>query len=70
MRYFLLLIFSLFASLFSLFASAAIDPSVASGIAAINTDAHTLSGIVVPVIVAIMALLIILKLIKRFGAKL
>jgi hypothetical protein len=51
-------------------ASATIDPSVATAFTGIQTDATSLSGIVTPIVVAILGLLIVMKLIKRFGSKL
>lgn len=51
-------------------ASAALDPSIATGLTGIQTDATSLNTLVVPVVFAILSMLIIIKLIKRFGNKL
>lgn len=50
-------------------ASAAIDGSVATALTSVQSDATALSGIVVPIVVAVMGLGIVIKLIKRFGNK-
>lgn len=50
-------------------AHAAIDASVDAAFTALQADATELSGIVVPIVVAIMGLGIVIKLIKRFGNK-
>lgn len=50
-------------------ASAAIDGSVATAMTAVQSDAQSLSAIVVPIVVAVMGLGIVIKLIKRFGNK-
>jgi hypothetical protein len=66
------MLFMVFASLVGFVgtASATIDPSVATAFTGIQTDATSLSGIVTPIVVAILGLLIVMKLIKRFGSKL
>jgi hypothetical protein len=51
-------------------AQAAIDASVGTAFNAIQTDANSLSAIVTPIVVAILGLVIVIKLIKRFGNKL
>jgi len=51
-------------------AMAAIDASVGTAFTAIQTDATALMAIVVPIIVAILGMVIVIKLIKRFGNKL
>ena len=50
-------------------ANAAIDASVGTAFAALQADATALSVIVVPIVVAILGLVIVIKLIKRFGSK-
>ena len=51
-------------------AQAAIDAAVGTAFTAIQTDAVALSAIVTPIIVSILGLVIVIKLIKRFGNKL
>lgn len=51
-------------------ASAALDASIATAFTAVQTDATALSAIVVPIVVSILGLVIVIKLIKRFGNKL
>lgn len=51
------------------FANAALDPAVAEGINGIKADASELNGLVVPVIIAILGMVIVIKLVKRFGNK-
>ena len=61
------------ASMLALFAStvhAALDASIATAFAAVQTDAIALSAIVIPIVVSILGLIIVIKLIKRFGNKL
>ncbi len=48
---------------------AALDPSVATGLTGIQTDATSLNALIVPVVIAILGMLIVVKLIKRFGNK-
>ncbi|MDP3671718.1 MAG: hypothetical protein Q8R69_18755 [Telluria sp.] len=50
-------------------ANAAIDASVGTAFTALQTDATSLSAIVVPIVVAVLGLVIVIKLIKRFGNK-
>ena len=47
-------------------ANAALDPSIATSFTAAQADAITLSGLAVPVILAIAALFIMPRLAKRF----
>lgn len=58
---------SLFAVSFPSFA--AIDASVGTSFAALQADAVSLAAIVTPIVVAILGLVIVIKLIKRFGSK-
>lgn len=57
--------------LFGLMASAhaAIDAAVGTAFTALQSDAVSLSGIVVPIVVSVLGLMIVIKLIKRFGNK-
>jgi hypothetical protein len=50
-------------------ANAAIDAGVSTAFTALQTDATSLSAIVVPIVVAVLGLGIVIKLIKRFGNK-
>lgn len=50
-------------------ANAAIDASVGTALTAIQTDATSLSALVIPIVVAVMGLMITIKLIKKFGNK-
>lgn len=50
-------------------ASAAIDPAVATSLAAVQADATALSGIVTPIVISVLGLGIVISLIKRFGNK-
>lgn len=50
-------------------ASAAIDPSVATALAAVQSDATAVSGIVTPIVIAVLGLGITISLIKRFAKK-
>lgn len=50
-------------------AHAEIDASVTTAMAQVKADATELSGIVTPIVIAIMGLGIVIKLIKRFGNK-
>ena len=50
-------------------ANAAIDASVGTAFTALQADAVSLSAIVVPIVVAVLGLMIVIKLIKRFGSK-
>jgi hypothetical protein len=50
-------------------ANAAIDASVGTAFSAIQSDATSLSAIVTPIVVGILGLVIVIKLIKRFGSK-
>jgi len=50
-------------------AHAALDASIATTFAAVQTDATALSAIVVPIVVAILGLTLVIKLVKRFGNK-
>jgi hypothetical protein len=70
MKNYLLALFASFTALFSLSAFAALDASIATAFSAVQDDAVALSAIVVPIVVAILGLLIVIKLIKRFGNKL
>jgi|GEM_PF-2773623 len=54
---------------FSASAFAALDESVGTALAAVQTDASALSAIVVPIVVAVLGMSITIKLIKRFGNK-
>ena len=63
----------LVASMLAVFAStahAALDASIATAFTAVQADAVALSAIVVPIVVSILGLVIVIKLIKRFGSKL
>jgi len=51
-------------------AHAAIDAAVGTAFTAVQTDAVSLAGIVTPIVVSILGLVIVIKLIKRFGNKL
>lgn len=51
-------------------ASAALDASISTAFNAVQSDAMALSAIVVPIVVSILGLIIVIKLIKRFGNKL
>ena len=51
------------------FANAALDPAVAAGVESIKSDAAELNGLVVPVVIAVLAMVIVIKLVKRFGNK-
>ncbi|MEO7493899.1 MAG: major coat protein [Massilia sp.] len=51
------------------FASAAVDASVGTAFAAVQTDATAIAGIVTPIVVGILGLSLSIKLIKRFGSK-
>jgi len=50
-------------------AHAAIDASVSTAFAAVETDAIALSAIVVPIVVSVLGLMLVIKLIKKFGNK-
>lgn len=50
-------------------AHAAIDLAVGTAFNALMTDATALSAIVVPIVVGILGLVLVIKLIKRFGSK-
>jgi hypothetical protein len=50
-------------------AQAALDPSIATGLTSIQTDATSLAGLVWPVLFTILGFLIMMKLAKRFGNK-
>lgn len=50
-------------------AHAAIDASVGTAFTALQADAVSLSGIVIPIVVAVLGLGITISLIKRFGKK-
>lgn len=54
----------------SMNANAALDPAIGTAFTAVETDAKALSAIVVPIVVSILGLVIVIKLIKRFGSKL
>lgn len=58
-----------FAMLFSATANAALDPAIATGLTGIQTDGTTLNGLVVPVMMTLLGMVIVIKLIKRFGNK-
>lgn len=65
-------LFAMFAMLMGLIgqAHAALDPAIGTAFTAVETDAKALSAIVVPIVVTILGLMIVIKLIKRFGNKL
>lgn len=50
-------------------AHAALDASIGTAFTAVQADATALSAIVVPIVVSILGLVIVIKLIKRFGSK-
>lgn len=50
-------------------ANAAIDASVATAFDAVKADAVSLSAIVVPIVVSVLGLMLVIKLIKKFGNK-
>lgn len=50
-------------------ANATLDPSISTGITGIQTDATSLNGLVMPVVVAILGMIVVYKLVKRFGNK-
>lgn len=50
-------------------ANAAIDASVGIAFTALKTDASDLSAIVIPIVVAVLGMVIVIKLIHRFGNK-
>lgn len=51
-------------------ANAAVDASVSTAVAGVQTDATTLGTTVTPVVVGILAIVIGIKLVKRFMSKL
>jgi len=61
---FMALMFGLMAS-----AHAEIPASVGTAFAAIEDDAKAMADIAIPVVIAILGLMIVIKLIKRFGNK-
>ncbi|SFA98633.1 hypothetical protein SAMN04515620_1116 [Collimonas sp. OK607] len=56
-------------ALFSGAANATLDPAVATSLTAIQTDATSLNGLVMPIVLGIFGMLVTYKLIKRFGGK-
>lgn len=50
-------------------AFATLDPSIATGLTGIQTDATSLAGLVWPVLFTILGFIIMMKLAKRFGNK-
>lgn len=48
---------------------AALDPSVATSLTGIQTDALALNGLVFPIFMIILGLTVTFKLVKRFASK-
>jgi hypothetical protein len=74
MNYLKKVVMVLFAALFVMLgfteqSYAALDASVSTAFAAIQTDATSLNAIVVPILIAILGMVILIKLYKRFGNK-
>ena len=51
-------------------ASAALDSGISTGLTAIQTDAASIATLVWPVLLAIMGSLVVMKLVKKYVAKL
>jgi len=66
----IVLFVGLFVAAFGLSANAALDPSIATGITGLVTDATSLNGLIVPAMFAIFGMVLMIKLVKRFGNKL
>jgi hypothetical protein len=50
-------------------AHAALDPAIATAFDAVKADATSLNAIVLPIVISIMGMLLVYKLIKKFGNK-